>query len=94
LEKTEADWWLFTFNHGRRQSLVIVDYRGKRMWGTMCEDKMCHWDDVWELKTWRLGENDAFTKDWFRSGYDNLHESEIDSDEVISFRYRCGRDGF
>jgi hypothetical protein len=90
LEKTEADWWLFTFNHGRTQSLAIVDYRGKRMWGTMCEDKMCYWDDVWELKTWRLGENDAFTKDWFRSGYDNLYESPIDSVEVISFRLRCG----
>ena len=58
------------------------------MWGTMCKDKMCYWDDIWELKTWRLGENDAFTKDWFHSGYGDFYESEIDSDSD-DFSNRC-----
>ena len=40
LEKTNADWWLFTLNDGDHQKWVIVDYQGKRMWGTMCKDKM------------------------------------------------------
>ena len=91
LVKKEADWWLFTLNHARSVSLVMVDYRGKRMWGTRCDDKMCYWDDVWELKTWRLGENDAFTKDWCISGYhDQWSESEIDTEyEEDDFTFIC-----
>jgi hypothetical protein len=91
LVKKEADWWLFTLNHARSVSLVMVDYRGKRMWGTGCDDKMCYWDDVWELKTWRLGENDAFTKDWCISGYhDQWSESEIDTEyEEDDFTFIC-----
>jgi len=84
LEKTNTNWWLFTLNWGDYfQDWVMVDYRGTRMWGTMCNDKMCYWDDVWKLKTWRLGEDESFTKNWFWSRWDDRkHGSYCECDEV------------
>jgi hypothetical protein len=50
-----VEWWLWSFKVGE---LVLVDYLGKRIWGNFCDvTKMVFWDDVWEVKTWRLGKN-------------------------------------
>jgi hypothetical protein len=83
LEKTNADWWLFTLTDDDFQDWVMVDYRGRRMWGTMCNDKMCYWHDVWKLKTWRVGEEESFTKHWFWGRLEQLrHGSYCECDEV------------
>jgi len=50
-----VEWWLWSFKVGE---LVLVDYRGKRIWGNLCDvTKMVFWDDIWEVKTWRLRKN-------------------------------------
>ena len=30
----------------------------------MCQQEMCYWDDVWDVKTWRLGEQKPFEDYW------------------------------
>jgi hypothetical protein len=46
---------------------VLVDYRGKRMWGSGCsEQKMCFWEDVWDPRSWRIGKDEAFGYGWFK----------------------------
>ena len=68
--KGAGEWWLFvlpkvSFFDDKTIFWVMVDYRGKRMWGNMCEQKMCFWNDPWNLKSWRLGEKkETFTKRW------------------------------
>jgi hypothetical protein len=47
--KGNGEWWLFSGNACDRLGMlgmgviwfIVVDYQGKRMWGTMCKQKMC-----------------------------------------------------
>jgi hypothetical protein len=61
-----GEWWLFKVENSVLYQpnywWIIVDYQGKRLWGNMCEQKMCFWDDIWEVKTWMLQE--PFKEDW------------------------------
>jgi hypothetical protein len=67
-ENNSGEWWLFTLD----DAWIIVDYRRKRIWGNMCQQKMCYWDDVWEVKTWKLGpDKRAFQEDWVIKDYDS-----------------------
>ena len=76
LGKGSGEWWLFSMDKPDSGDLddrwwIIVDYRGKRMWGDMsCKQKLCFWDDVWEVKTWTVGQQEPLGEDWFIS-YDN-----------------------
>jgi len=38
-ENNSAEWWLFTLNI---RAWIIVDYRRKRIWGNICQHKMCY----------------------------------------------------
>jgi hypothetical protein len=85
--KGAGEWWLFvlpkvSFMDEKEKFWVMVDYRGKRMWGNMCEQKMCFWNDPWNLKTWRLGENEAFTKRWVFIYWASYDDSDDDSDDA------------
>jgi len=46
-------WWVFA---RFPMEFVIVDYVGKRMWGTQTRPVMCYWgDDIWDPTSWKLG---------------------------------------
>jgi len=83
--KGAGEWWLFILPKASLDSeteifWVMVDYRGKRMWGNMCEKKMCFWKDPWNLKTWKLGEKkEAFTKRWVIKDWVSYDDSDVDS---------------
>jgi hypothetical protein len=86
-ELGDDEWRLFML---KRDSWVLVDYRGKRMWGTGCEQKMCFWEDVWDSSSWRIGKDEDFGYGWFKyaldSGYESVDayspsDSEEESDE-------------
>lgn len=70
-----GEWWLFNLTDigGEKKGWIIVDYRGRRMWGSKCKYKMCYWEDVWDIKTWRVGESGTF-------GFDYIREESDDSD--------------
>jgi hypothetical protein len=69
IDSSESDtWWLFALSPG---DWYLVDYEGKRMWGSLCEPIMCYWDDVWEPTSWKLGsEGRKFGPFWFGLGDD------------------------
>jgi hypothetical protein len=73
LGKGSGEWWLFSLDKPDNDELddrwwIIVDYRGKRMWGDIsCKQKLCFWDDVWEVKTWTVGQQEPLGEDWFIS---------------------------
>jgi hypothetical protein len=83
--KGAGEWWLFVLpkisvEAEKEIFWVMVDYRGKRMWGNMCEQKMCFWNDPWDLKTWRLGEKkEAFTKRWVVKDWLSYDDSDGNS---------------
>jgi hypothetical protein len=57
LDKSPHEWWLFYVSPG--DSLVLVDYSDKRIWGNMCKRQMCLWDDVWNLRSWKVEGEDG-----------------------------------
>ena len=73
LGKGSGEWWLFSMDKPDSGDLddrwwIMVDYRGKRMWGDMsCKQKLCFWDDVWEVKTWTVRQQEPLGEDWFIS---------------------------
>lgn len=64
IHNSEPDtWWLFVMGVDR---WYLVDYEGKRMWGSKCEPILCYWDDMWDSKSWKLGlEGSELGQDWF-----------------------------
>jgi hypothetical protein len=90
-ELSKGEWWVFTLDGNSPNSAwlewwIMVDYRGKRMWGNMCDDaEMCFWNDPWEFESWRLGVKDICTlKDlsrWLTTGLgqDSDDDSELGS---------------
>jgi len=78
-ELGDDEWRLFMLEG---DSWVLVDYRGKRMWGSGCEQKMCFWDDIWDPRSWRIGKDEAFGYGWFKYALDSGHESEDDSGDA------------
>lgn len=85
IDNSEPDtWWLFAVRQGE---WYLVDYEGKRMWGSLCVPIMCYWDDVWEPTSWKLGsEGRKFGPFWFGLGDDGESEegtvaSESDTNE-------------
>ena len=91
LGKGSGEWWLFSMEKPANDDWedpwwIIVDYWGKRMWGDIsCKQKLCFWDDVWEVKTWTVGEQEPFGEDWFISYEEEWgssdHEWEDHDDE-------------
>jgi hypothetical protein len=57
-------WWVFSELRGM---WFMVDYVGKRMWGSENMPVMCYWgDDVWDPTSWKLGsEGSKFGEEWF-----------------------------
>src|SRR5271170_4623624 len=45
LDKSPHEWWFFYVCQDN--SLVLVDYSDKRIWGNMSKQKLCLWDDLW-----------------------------------------------
>jgi len=86
LGKGSGEWWLFSVedcvSDHRRWWWIIVDYQGKRIWGDMCQQEMCYWDDVWDVKTWRLGEQKPFDDYWIieYDGYANIQWPGLDDE--------------
>ena len=82
--KGAGEWWLFVLPKPSLENeteifWVMVDYQGKRMWGNMCEQKMCFWNDPWNLKSWRLGEKkETFTKRWVINDWLSYDDSDDD----------------
>jgi hypothetical protein len=64
IHNSEPDtWWLFVMQVDR---WYLVDYKGKRMWGSKCEPIPCYWDDMWDSKSWKLGlDRSELGPDWF-----------------------------
>ena len=62
LDKSPHEWWLFYVSQSN--SLVLVDYSDKRIWGNMCKQQMCLWDDVWNLRSWKVEGQDGL-RNWF-----------------------------
>ena len=64
IHNSEPDtWWLFVMEEDR---WYLVDYEGKRMWGSKCKPILCYWDDMWDSKSWTLGlEGIELGLDWF-----------------------------
>ena len=76
-ELGDDEWRLFEL----KGLWVLVDYRGKRMWGSGCEEKMCFWEDVWDPRSWRIGKDEAFGYGWFKYSRDFDYESEDDTSD-------------
>jgi hypothetical protein len=79
-ELGDDEWRLFMLEG---DLWVLVDYRGKRMWGSGCEQKMCCWEDVWDPRSWRIGKDEAFGYSWFKLyALDFGYESEDGSGDA------------
>lgn len=75
-------WWLFS---QCPDQCFLVDYVGKRMWGSESIPVMCYWgDDVWDPTSWKLGsEGRKFGKEWFAMPIRDIDHYSGDLDELI-----------
>ena len=65
LGRASGEWWLFSVNTlPDREWWILVNYQEKLMWGNMCKPELCIWDDVWDPKSWRVGNYDTFWLGW------------------------------
>jgi hypothetical protein len=62
LDKSFHEWWFIYVSQSH--SLVLVDYSDKRIWGNMSKQKLCLWDDVWNLRSWKVEGEDGL-RNWF-----------------------------
>ena len=88
-------WWLFALEKSR---WYLVDYGGKRIWGSGCKPIMCYWDDVWDPTSWKLGvEGCELGPEWFLFAdfleLDSDTEWETDTDEEGWSEYSEIREG-
>jgi hypothetical protein len=65
LGRASGEWWLFSVHtQPDKKWWILVNYEEKLMWGNMCEPELCVWDDVWDPKSWRVGNYDTFGLGW------------------------------
>jgi hypothetical protein len=86
--KGSGEWWIFTLDGSHAEwdyRWIIVDYGGKRMWGDMCRQTLCFWDDIWEPRTWKIGKKDLFKGLWIDDDSDD-GDSDGLSDE---WKFEC-----
>ena len=75
LERSSDEWWFFGFLDEAPRWWIVVDYRGRRIWGNFCEPQMCVWGDVWNLKSWKIASHT------FRQWFSSVDDSDDDSDD-------------